>query len=123
MVFSANKTNQYSYYNETLKKNQGETAPPGKMFVVVDTVIKNTGAQPLNVSSASFSITDSGGYKYDPHLPYYGNDGLTMQQLYLNQQSKGKVLFVIPASSKGLKLQYKFRDTVNGPQLAAWPVT
>ena len=123
MVFSANKTNQYSYYNETLKTNQVETVPAGKIFVIVDIVIKNSGAQPLNVSSASFSITDSDGYKYDPHLPYYGSDGLAVQQLRLNQQSKGKVLFVISANSTGLKLQYKFRDTVNGPQLAAWPVT
>jgi hypothetical protein len=123
MVFSAKKTNQYSYYSETLKKNQVETAPPGKVFIIVDAEIKNTGVQTLNASSASFGITDSGGYNYDPHIPYYGNDGLTMQQLYLNQQSKGKVLFVIPAISNGLKLQYKFRDTVNGPQLAAWLVT
>ncbi|MFA5347688.1 MAG: DUF4352 domain-containing protein [Methanoregula sp.] len=123
IVFSAKKTNQYSYYSETLGENQVETAPTGKIFVIVDAEIKNTGAQTLNSGAASFSITDSNGFTYDPHIPYYGNDGLTMQPTDPNQQSNGKVLFVIDAGSDGLKLHYKFRDTVNGPQLAAWPVT
>ncbi len=120
IVFSAKKTNQYSYYSETVKKIQNETAPPGKIFVIVDAGIKNIGAQVLNASSSSFSITDSNGYKYDPSN--YGNGGLTMQQLYLNQTSTGKILFVIPKESTGLRLQYNFGDFATGPKLVAWPI-
>jgi len=120
VVFSAKKTNKYSYYSDTLKKIQNETAPSGKIFVIVDAGIKNTGAPILNASSSSFSLTDSYGYRYDPS--YYGNDGLTMQQLYLNQTSIGKILFIIPASSTGLRLIYNFGNSVTGPKLASWPI-
>jgi hypothetical protein len=120
IVFSAKKTYQYSYYSETVKKIQNETAPPGKIFIIVDAGIKNIGAPVLNASSSSFSITDSNGYKYDPS--YYGNAGLTMQQLYLNQTSLGKILFVIPKESTGLRLHYNFGDFATGPKLVAWPI-
>jgi hypothetical protein len=120
IVFSAKKTNQYSYYSETLKKIQNETAPPGKIFVIVDAGIKNIGAQVLNASASSFSLTDSNGYRYDPS--YYGNEGLSVQQLYLNQTSIGKVLFVVPKTSTGLRLLYNFGDFVTGPKLVAWPI-
>jgi len=122
MVFSVNITNNYSYYSEILNKTQVVTAPPGKIFVIVDAGIKNTGMQSLNASSTSFSITDSNGYKYDPYFLYYGDDGLKMQQLYLNQISIGKILFVIPASSKELRLQYDFGDFVSGPKLVTWSI-
>jgi Domain of unknown function (DUF4352) len=120
IVFSAKKTNQYSYYSETMKKIQNETAPPGKMFVIVDAGIKNIGAQVLNISSSSFSLTDSNGYKYDPSD--YGNEGLTTQQLFLNQTSLGKILFVIPKTTTGLRLHYNFGDFASGPKLVAWPI-
>jgi Domain of unknown function (DUF4352) len=120
IVFSAKKTYQYSYYSETVKKIQNETAPPGKMFVIVDAGIKNIGAQVLNASSSSFSLTDSNGYKYDPS--HYGNDELTLQQLYLNQTSIGKILFIIPKTTTGLRLHYNFGDFATGPKLVAWPI-
>jgi hypothetical protein len=120
IVYSAKKTNQYSYYSETVKKIQNETAPPGKTFVMVDAGIKNIGAQVLNVSSSSFSLTDSNGYKYDPSD--IGNDGFTTQQLYLNQTSIGKILFIIPKTVTGLRLQYNFGNFATGPKLVAWPI-
>ncbi len=120
IVFSAKKTSQYSYYSETLKKIQNETAPQGKTFVIVDAAIKNVGAQELNISSSSFSLTDSNGYKYDPS--YYGNEGFTTQQLYLNQTSLGKILFIIPKTTTGLRLHYNFGDFASGPKLVAWPI-
>jgi hypothetical protein len=120
MVFSTNKTNKYSYYS--INKTQVETAPSGKTFVIVDVGIKNTGLQYLNASAAAFSMTDSNGYKYDPSVSYRGDDGFMVQQLYLNQISRGKVLFVIPTGSKGLRLQYDFGDPVTGPKLATWSI-
>jgi Domain of unknown function (DUF4352) len=120
MVFSVNKTSKYSYYS--INKTQVETAPSGKTFVIVDVGIKNTGSQYLNVSAAAFSITDSNGYKYDPSVSYRGDDGFMVQQLYLNQISRGKVLFVIPTASKGLRLQYDFGDLITGPKLATWSI-
>jgi hypothetical protein len=120
MVFSVNKTSKYSYYS--INKTQVETAPSGKTFVIVDVGIKNTGSQYLNASAAAFSLTDSNGYKYDPSVSYRGDDGFTVQQLYLNQISRGKVLFVIPTGSKGLRLQYDFGDLVTGPKLATWSI-
>ena len=121
LVYSAKKTSRYSY-SDTSNKNRTETAPQGKSFVIVDVGIKNVGAPYLAVNSTPFSITDSNSFKYDPSLSYNGTDGLRVQQLYLNQVSGGKILFIIPASSKELRLQYDFGNLATGPNLAEWPV-
>jgi hypothetical protein len=120
MVFSANKTNRYGFYS--INKTQVENAPPGKIFVIVDVGIKNTGLQYFNASAVPFSMTDINGYRYDPSDSYLGGDGFTMQQLYLNQISRGKILFIVPTGSKGLRLQYDFGDPVTGPKLATWSI-
>ena len=109
-------------HRHILKENQVETASPGKIFVIVDAVIKNIGAQSIYASSTQFSITDSKGYKYDPDFMYFGDDGLKIQQLYLNQLTRGKILFSIPSDATGLKLQYDFGNAISGPKLVTWPL-
>jgi len=120
IVYSANKTDKYSY--SVLNKSKIETAPEGKIFVIVHAGIKNIGAPSVNVSSTPFSITDSNHFKYDPYLQYNGTDGLKVQQLYLDQVSIGKILFVVPAGSDELRLQYDFGYLVSSPNLVEWPV-
>jgi hypothetical protein len=88
----------------------------------VDAGIKNVGAPYLTVNSTPFSVTDSNGFKYDPSLSYNGTDWLKTQQLYLDQVSAGKILFVIPADSKELRLRYDFGNLETGPNLAEWAV-
>lgn len=121
MVYSIQKTDHYSYYSDIFKETQFETASPGKIFVFVDAVIKNIGAQSIYASPTSFSITDSKGYKYDPDYRYFGDDGLKTQELYLNQKTEGRILFTIPSSATGLRLQYEFGDMYSGPNLVTWP--
>jgi hypothetical protein len=53
---------------------------------------------------------------------YNGTDGLKMQQIYLDQVSIGKILFVVPENSNELRLQFNFGDLTSGPRLAEWPV-
>jgi hypothetical protein len=121
IVYSANKTDKYRYY-EAINKTKVETAPKGKIFVIVHAGIKNVGASSLNVSSTPFSITDSNHFKYDPYFLYNGTDGLKVQQLYLDQVSVGKILFIVPAGSNELRLQYNFGNLVSSPNLAEWPI-
>jgi len=121
IVYSANKTDKYSY-SESINKTKVETAPNGKIFVIVHAGIKNVGASSLNVSSTPFSITDSNHFKYDPYFLYNGTDGLKVQQLYLDQVSVGKILFIVPTGSNELRLQYNFGNLVSSPNLAEWPV-
>jgi hypothetical protein len=120
IVYSAKKTDRYSY--SEANKTKSETSPKGKKFVIVNAGIKNIGAPFITVNPASFSITDSNHYKYDPYSVYNGTDGLKMQQLYLDQVSVGKILFAVPEGSIELRLQYDFGDLVSGPKLAEWPV-
>jgi len=120
IVYSANKTDTYSY--SVLNKSKIETAPKGKIFVIVHAGIKNIGAPSVNVSSTPFSITDSNHFKYDPYFLYNGTDGLKVQQLYLDQISVGKILFIVPADSNELRLQYNFGNLDSSPNLAEWPV-
>jgi hypothetical protein len=120
MVYSAKKTDRYSY--SEANKTKVETAPKGKIFVIVYAGIKNVGAPVLTVNSTPFSITDSNHFKYDPYFLYNGTDGLKIQQLYVDQVSIGKILFVVPEGSDELRLQYDFGDLVSSPNLAEWPV-
>ena len=120
IVYSAKKTDRYSY--SEANKTKVETAPKGKKFVLVNAGIKNIGAPFLTVNPTSFSITDSNHFKYDPYFMYNGTDELKMQQLYLDQVSIGKILFVVPEGSNELRLLYDFGDIVIGPNLAEWPV-
>ncbi len=121
-VISAQKAKSYNYYSDILKETQTEEASPGKLYVLVDTEIKNVGSDSVFVGYTEFSITDSEGYKYDPTM-YLGQDGLeVIKELYQNQKMKGKILFEIPENAKNIKLQYDFGNLFFGTKLASWSI-
>ncbi len=121
-VFSAQKIKSYDYYSSILKENMTQEADPEKTYVLIDAEIKNVGQDSSYAGSSEFSIADSDGYKYDPTLYYgQGTDGMDMiKQLYQNQKMRGKVLFEIPDSATGLKIQYDFGNLLIGTKLASW---
>jgi hypothetical protein len=45
-----------------------------------------------------------------------------IKELYQNQKMKGKVLFEIPESATGLKIQYDFGNLMIGTKLASWVI-
>lgn len=119
-VILAKKTGYYEYYSDIFEETMIEEASPGKIFILAEIEIKNTGSNRAYVGSSEFSMTDSEGYRYDPEL-YYGNDGLEMfKELYQNQKMRGKVLFEVPEDTKGLKIQYDFGNLFTKVKLASW---
>ena len=122
-VFSAQKMQSYDYYSDIFKETMTREAKPDKTYVLVDAEIKNVGSDSAFVGSTEFSITDYEGYKYDPEVLYYGDDGLELfKELYQNQKMRGKVLFEIPENAKDLKLQYDFGNLFIGTKLASWTI-
>jgi len=124
-LISAQKIKTYEYYSDIFKETMTQEATQGKTFVLIEAEIKNIGADRVFVGSSQFSMTDSEGYKYDPQL-YYGQstDGLDMiKELYQNQKMKGKVLFEVPESAIGLKIQYDFGNLFIGVKLATWEIS
>ena len=67
-------------------------------------------------------MQDSEGVRYDREL-YAGEDALDIfQELFQGQKMKGKVIFKIPESATGLKLNYDFGNVVTGTKLATWEI-
>jgi len=121
-VISARKTTFYEYYSDILKETMVQEASPGKIYILVEAEIKNIGADSVYVGSSKFSVTDSEGYRYDPEL-YYGDDGLEMiKELYRDQKMRGKILFEVPETASGLKVQYDFGNLFIGTKLASWSI-
>jgi len=121
-VTTVKKNNFYSWRSDFDDSPVTETANLGKIFLIVNAEIKNTGSRSIYVGSTEFSVTDSEGYKYDPEM-YLGDDGLEMfKELYKNQKMNGVVVFEVPESAKDLKIQYDFGDMFSGTQLASWEV-
>ncbi len=119
-VISAKKTKSYDYYSDILKETRLQETSPGKIYILVEAEIKNINLDSAYVGSTEFSVTDSEGYRYDPEL-YYGDDELEIfKELYKNQKMKGKVLFEVPESAGGLKIQYDFGNLFIGTKLASW---
>ncbi len=116
-VVSAKKSSSYTY--GTRYGRRTENAKPGNVFILVDTEIKNIGADCEFVTEYNFSLTDSTGYKYDTEH-YAGDDKLKNTDLYQNQRIRGIVLFEIPQAATGLKLLYYFENIGGTPEIASW---
>lgn len=122
-VFSIKKDNYYEWYSDVIDESQEEFSSKGKMFYFADVEIKNVGSERAFLSATTFSIGDSEGYKYDPVVLYYGDDGLDLfKELYQNQRMRGKVVFEIPQDAKGLKLVYDFGNILTDVKLASWGI-
>lgn len=120
-VISAIKTDHYVYYSDILKETRTEQASPGHAFVLAEMEIKNIGSDRAYVGSTDFSMADSEGFRYDPEILYYGDDGLEMfKELYQHQKMRGKVLFKVPEDAQELKIQYDFGNLFTEVKLASW---
>ena len=114
--------NDVSLSFNILKETLTEEAKPGKVFIIADVLIKNIGSDRVYVALDSFSLVDSRGYKYDPGI-YFGDDGLeALKELYPGERTRGKIIFEIPESATGLKIQYDFGDFFTGVKLATWKI-
>lgn len=122
-VFSVIKDDHYTWISDATGDEMDEFSDNDKMFYFADVEIKNVGSERAFLSATTFSIADSDGYKYDPVVLYYGDDGLDLfKELYQNQKMKGKVVFEVPKDAKGLKLVYDFGNILTDVKLASWAI-
>lgn len=97
-------------------------AKSGKIFIFIDTEIKNIGSDRIYASAGDFSMGDSEGNRYDPEM-YSGDDSFGyFKELYKTQKMRGKILFEVPQNAKNLKLYYDFGNLFSGINLASWPI-
>jgi hypothetical protein len=122
-VYSAQRTDSYTYSSSISGYTPTESATSGNTFIIVDAQVRNTGSNEIYASASDFSLSDPEGNRYDPQM-YLGNDGLGyLQELFKNQQKRGKVLFQVPSTATNLILYYNFGNVISGPQLASWTIT
>jgi len=120
-VTSATKTDHYDYYSDTLKQTTIEEASPGKIFVIANVLIKKIEGEGVYAGLSKFSMTDSGGVRYDPEPSYQGDDKLVeLEEVHLNQKMRGSVLFEVPKDAKELKIWYDFEDLSTEVESASW---
>jgi len=98
-------------------------ADPGKIFIIINTEIHYIGTESEYVYGGDFWLIDSNNYKYEYNSGTYSLEGgLEGTTLYQNQRASGKVLFEIPESATGLKVQFNL-GTSWEPQLASWTIS
>lgn len=118
-VKSAQKTNYYIWrgYSGNIYY---EYAEPGKVFVIIDVMVKYTGTGSEYIYAGDFWLIDSQGNKYDHDSGTYSiENGLEGTNLYKNQKIEGKIVFEIPNYASGLKAQFNLGTSLN-PLLAEW---
>jgi len=119
-VTSVDRSESYRYYSTVFEKYMTQSAEPGKDYVLVDAELQYTGSSSDYVTAGSFSLADSEGYRYD-YTMYYGDDDFPIvKELYPDQRVRGKLLYTVPSSAKGLKLYYNFGSVWTGAKLAYW---
>jgi hypothetical protein len=120
---SATRTPSYSYQDPS-SGLVTKRAPTGKIFIIVDALVENTGTEIVNASSMTFSMSDAHGLTTNP-ISYPGNDAFDYMYVTLNpgQNTGGKILFEVAASATGLKLAYDFGTHATGSVLATWALT
>jgi hypothetical protein len=103
IVYSAQKNISYTsiFYNVSSTKE----AASGNTFIIIDTRIKNIGADKITVFPHDFSMADSEGNRFEKE-PYHGDGWLMAGELEKNQYMKGKVLFEVPQNAKNLVVYY-----------------
>lgn len=106
-VISANKTDHILF--RCRQTNDTEKSNKGKIFVVANIEIKNTGDKGIKLVGQPFEMTDSAGFE---HSQYYGSpvrycdeDELETGDLYPDHTIKGRILFEVPEEAKGLKIE------------------
>ena len=117
-VLSVGKTDSYSWtgYSGDVYYT---TPKPGNTFVLISVKVKQTGSGSEYIYSGDFWLVDSIGNKYDYDSGTYSMDGgLQSTTIYQGQQTSGKILFQVPDSLNGIKVQYNFGSL--NPILATW---
>lgn len=113
-VISANKTDIISISpwltNETEK---------GKLFVLADVEIKNTGNKGVKFIGNPFTMTDLAGFRQSQEY-YNREDKFETGDLYPNNTRRGKVLFKVPIEAKGLKIELNLNNLYT-PDFAPLP--
>jgi len=120
-VLSVEVDEYYLYWSSILNDYQPQLAEPGNLFVLAEVEIKNLGDNSQYVTSTNFKCVDSEGYSYDSGM-YLGSDNLMLKEIAANQKIKGKVVFEVPETAKGLKIQYDFGNLFTGTKLASWEI-
>lgn len=87
--------------------NEFETVAPGTRWVALDTEVKNLSSSPQAVSSlACFEMQDAENKTYTEELASVGAqapDG----EVAPNGAKRGNIVFAVPATATGLKLNFK----------------
>ncbi len=105
-VVSVNKTDTVTISISPWLTNETEK---GKLFVLADVEIKNTGNKGIMFTVNPFIITDLAGFHQSPR--YYDlEDKFETDDLYPNNTRRGKVLFKVPIEAKGLKIELDLND-------------
>lgn len=114
-VISAEGT---TFYTE--EDGDVEMTPSGKIFVIIDAEIKYIGTDSEYVYAGDFWLVDLEGYKYEYASGTYSlENGFESVTLYLNQKTRGKILFEVPEDVEGLKIQCDLGSYWE-PYLVSW---
>lgn len=118
-VISINKTDHILVpcFEHTLESE-------GKIFVVADVEIKNTGNKGIKFIDHPFEMIDSAGFTHriEDDYPYTCYEGkLKEDDVYPDHQIRGKILFEIPTQANGLKIKLVF-DKLYTPDFKHLPI-
>lgn len=123
-IYSVQKISTYNWLgtsNSLTQKSQ-----PGKFYIIVDAEVKYLGVTGINsiyTGPGDFSVSDIEGTRYDAK-PYFGDDAFeVLKELFKNQKTRGKVVFEVPITAKGLTLYYDYGNLVPwGVKYATWEI-
>lgn len=121
-VKSVEKTDCFEFSSDNIYEGiYMQCAPEGKTYLLVDIAVKNIGTDWLKVELNRLNAVDSFGFRYNPEGDYFGRNRLNrIQELYIDQEIEGRVIFEVPQSAKILFIQYDFGSIFTGRKLASW---
>lgn len=114
-VISVNKTDIISISPQLTDETE-----KGKLFVLADVEIKNTGNKGVKFTVNPFTMTDLAGFRQF-QVYYNHEDKFETGDLYPNNTRRGKVLFKVPIEAKGLKIELDLDDLYT-PDFAPLPI-
>lgn len=118
-VMSAYKTDRISYRSRG--NNHTDVAGEGKVLIVANFEIKNTGNKGIKFGSTPFDLSDDAGFSHSTRL-YVGEDSFEMfNDLYPNQTKRGRDVFEVPVEAKGLKFKLDLYSFTT-PDFAPLPI-
>jgi hypothetical protein len=112
-VNAVRKVKNYVYWNKNYEKEKFVEAPQDKVYILVNTTVKNLGRDSIDPDSTDFSITDAEGNVYERSLEgiadyYKSMDAFKSKKVYKGQKNSGIIKFMIPERARGLKVLFNF---------------